>query len=148
LGPYDQRKNGCVDHVAETLRAGGAEVPSGGLGQYKYLKGWDPESMALVRCPLHGDQVAAFVSKSVAVAAVDPGSVQPETVVVTLNYGNAMESRHDVDASMLEGLRAAGLLEYGSLNVSSEVESLEIFCELAPVCRICLSEWRTSKAPK
>src|SRR5512133_2189031 len=39
LGPYDQRTNSCVDHVANTLRAGGADVPNSALGQNKYLKG-------------------------------------------------------------------------------------------------------------
>jgi hypothetical protein len=39
LGPYDQKTNSCVDHVAEVLRVGGTDVPKSALGQYKYLKG-------------------------------------------------------------------------------------------------------------
>jgi len=39
LGPYDRRTNSCVDHVAETLRQGGVDVPNGPLGQFKYLRG-------------------------------------------------------------------------------------------------------------
>lgn len=39
LGPYSQRTNSCVDHVAKVLRQGGADVPQGALGQFKYLKG-------------------------------------------------------------------------------------------------------------
>jgi len=37
LGQYDERSNSCVDHVANVLRAGGENVPSGPLGQSRYL---------------------------------------------------------------------------------------------------------------
>jgi hypothetical protein len=37
LGPYNERTNSCVDHVANVLRSGGADVPKGPLGQAKYL---------------------------------------------------------------------------------------------------------------
>jgi hypothetical protein len=37
LGPYNERTNSCVDHVANVLRAGGADVPQGPLKQAKYL---------------------------------------------------------------------------------------------------------------
>ncbi|MCO7333475.1 hypothetical protein [Burkholderia multivorans] len=33
LGQYDERSNSCVDHVANVLRAGDENVPSGPLGQ-------------------------------------------------------------------------------------------------------------------
>lgn len=36
LGQYDERSNSCVDHVANVLRAGGGNVPSGPLGQSRY----------------------------------------------------------------------------------------------------------------
>jgi hypothetical protein len=38
LGPYSQRTNSCVDHVAEVIRQGGIDVPNSALGQYKFLK--------------------------------------------------------------------------------------------------------------
>ncbi|KVU91767.1 sugar-binding protein [Burkholderia ubonensis] len=34
---YDERTNSCVDHVSNVLRAGGADVPQGPLGQMRYL---------------------------------------------------------------------------------------------------------------
>jgi len=37
LGKYDERTNSCVDHVANVLRAGGADVPKGPLGQMRFL---------------------------------------------------------------------------------------------------------------
>ncbi|KVN23049.1 sugar-binding protein [Burkholderia stagnalis] len=37
IGKYDERTNSCVDHVASVLRAGGADVPQGPLGQMRYL---------------------------------------------------------------------------------------------------------------
>ena len=35
IGKYDERTNSCVDHVASVLRAGGADVPQGPLGQMR-----------------------------------------------------------------------------------------------------------------
>lgn len=37
LGIYNERTNSCVDHVADVLRAGGADVPEGAGGQMKYM---------------------------------------------------------------------------------------------------------------
>ena len=39
LGPYDLKSNSCVTHVADVLRQGGATVPDGAIGQYRYLTG-------------------------------------------------------------------------------------------------------------
>lgn len=102
--------------------------------------------MALVRCPRHGEQIASFVSASVAAAATSSDGIQPETAVVTLNAGNEMESRHEVDLPTIDRLRGVGLLPHDSLTVSSDAESFEVFCELAPVCCACLNEWCAAKA--
>jgi hypothetical protein len=37
LGCYDERSNSCVDHVANVLRAGGEDVPSGASSQMEYM---------------------------------------------------------------------------------------------------------------
>jgi RHS repeat-associated protein len=39
MGTYDKATNSCVDHVCNTLRAGGVDVPTGAKEQFKYLKG-------------------------------------------------------------------------------------------------------------
>ncbi len=101
--------------------------------------------MALVQCPIHGDQVAAFASKAVVAAIIKAEGNQPRFLEVTLNAGNNLESRHDIDLAMIERLRAAGFLPHDSLAVSSEDDSFEIFCELAPVCPACLRERRAAR---
>jgi hypothetical protein len=103
--------------------------------------------MGLVQCHIHGDRVVAFASKAVVDAVVKPEGECPRYLEVTLNAKSDLESHHDVDVATIERLRAAGLLPQDSLVVSSEDDSLEIFCELAPVCPDCLREWRVSIPP-
>lgn len=101
--------------------------------------------MALVQCPIHGDHVAAFASKAVVAAVIKADGNQPRFLAVTLNAAKDLESRHDIDVATIERLRAAGFLPHDSLAVSSEDDSFEVFCELAPVCPACLREWRASR---
>jgi hypothetical protein len=103
--------------------------------------------MGLVQCHIHGDRFVAFASKAVVDAIIKPEGNRPRYREVTLNATSALESRHDIDVAAIERLRAAGLLPQDSLAVSSEDDSLEIFCELAPVCPDCLREWRVSTPP-
>jgi RHS repeat-associated protein len=38
MGPYDRKSNSCVTHVAKVLRAGGVEVPTSAIGEFRFMK--------------------------------------------------------------------------------------------------------------
>jgi hypothetical protein len=94
--------------------------------------------MGCIRCPYHGETVIAFVSHDVALSILNERQAQSEIEKLILHADKTFQSTHDVDRTSLAQWREEGLIPESSNRVISEMDSLEIFSRLHPICGCCL----------